>query len=380
MSTKRLTLEIAKERALRRGLILDSNEYINKDTKMKFHDFDGYLYSLTMDCVSDKRTKKFEPIGKYNPYFVENIENFIRINGGNAKLLTRCYVKSNEKIKLQCNCGNEYEITVCHLLGEKKFICNKCSDILRSTKQKIGNFDESKKIAHDFGYKIVEYEKRNNLVVMDKDGYLYPTTLYSMQKMKNICNKFSKNNKYTIQNMINYLKINNINIKLEDETNRKIEVRKDYIGFHCIDCGNIFYAQWGQVVYPRKNTALRHRCENCTNKQSNLEYIVEEYLKEKEINYIKEYRFDDCRNIKPLPFDFYLCDYNCVLEVQGHQHYYENDMFSQSLNERIRIDEIKKRYCKINSIGYIAIPSWKICNNHDKKSYKNIIDNILNQK
>ena len=166
-----LNLEIAKERALKVGLFLDEKEYKNKGTKMKFHDKDGYLYSLSLGCISGKRTNKFEAVGKYNPYFVENIENFIKLNSGNAKLLTRNYVKSNEKIKLQCSCGDTYEITVCHLLGEKKFICNKC--VFKNGSEKLINdgYKESVRIANNFGCKIIEYNNKHNIVVLDEEGY-----------------------------------------------------------------------------------------------------------------------------------------------------------------------------------------------------------------
>ena len=63
----------------------------------------------------------------------------------------------------------------------------------------------------------------------------------------------------------------------------------------------------------------------------------------------------------------------------GDQHYYESDMFTQSLKERRRIDLIKKNYCIENNINYVEIPRWKITNNHSIKGYKILIDNILGQ-
>ena len=181
--------------------------------------------------------------------------------------------------------------------------------------------------------------------------------------------------------MLKYLKLNNINIEMVNKTPRKIEVRRDYIEWYCVDCGEIFKATWGQVVYDnRLRTVPRRRCDKCSKNQSNLEYIIEQYLIEKELKYIKEYRFEDCRNIYPLPFDFYIPKYNTVCEVQGEQHYYKNDMFTQSLEERKRIDKIKKDYCDKNGINFIEIPFWKIINKYKIKGYKILIDNILNQK
>lgn len=61
----------------------------------------------------------------------------------------------------------------------------------------------------------------------------------------------------------------------------------------------VFSATWGQVSYDNNLRATpRRRCEKCSKRQSNLEYIVEQYLI-KNIEYIKQYRFDDRRNKKP---------------------------------------------------------------------------------
>ena len=39
------------------------------------------------------------------------------------------------------------------------------------------------------------------------------------------------------------------------------------------------------------------------------------------INYIREKRFKDCKNIKPLPFDFYLPEKNICIEYDGEHHF-----------------------------------------------------------
>ena len=159
------------------------------------------------------------------------------------------------------------------------------------------------------------------------------------------------------------------------EPDRKdIEVRTDYLKFICCDCGSEYMATWSQVVETN-----RFRCEKCVKKQSNLSYYVEQYLIEKGVEYIREFRFDDCRYKRALPFDFYLTSHNYVIEVNGDQHYYENPMFRQSLEERQKIDKIKEEYCAEHKIGFLAIPRWWIQNKHETKRYKQEIDNIIEQ-
>lgn len=382
-ATTRKTIEYAKEAYLNKGLILEDKEYINKRTKMNCHDLEGYKYKLSLDCVLDKRTKKFEPIGKFNPYFAENLDNFIKINNATCELLSRNYTKSGDKITIKCECGEKYLISVCHFLGEKKFTCNKCS-FKKSNCEKLKNSEiVTFKTLKELGYELIDFENKHNIVVKDKDGYIFNTSIFNIMNEKFTFDKFqrfNKFNKFTIHNMLNYIKLNEIKIEMVNKNPRQIEVKKDYIEWYCIDCGEIFMATWGQVVYDRNNKSTqRLRCEKCSKRQSNLEYTVEQYLIEKGIEYIKEYRFEDCKNKHTLPFDFYLQKYNTVCEVNGEQHYYENTMFEQSLKERQRIDKIKKDYCINNGINFVEIPVWKIVNKHKTKGYKILIDNILNQ-
>lgn len=85
--------------------------------------------------------------------------------------------------------------------------------------------------------------------------------------------------------------------------------------------------------------------------------------------------FPDCRDINPLPFDFYLPNKNILIEFDGEQHFKEKHFFSRSgtlgtqfdsLTSYIQYhDTIKTKYCKIHNIPLIRIPYTEI-NNIDK--------------
>ena len=64
------------------------------------------------------------------------------------------------------------------------------------------------------------------------------------------------------------------------------------------------------------------QCNKCTKRQSNLEYLTQQYLDTLGVKYIAEYRFEDCRDIHALPFDFYLPNYRLCIEVDGEGHYF----------------------------------------------------------
>lgn len=62
-----------------------------------------------------------------------------------------------------------------------------------------------------------------------------------------------------------------------------------------------------------------------------------------------------------LRFDFYLPEYNVLIEYQGKQHYSSYYRFGgeEEYQKRIFNDEIKRKYCKKNNIDLIEIPYWK---------------------
>lgn len=372
---KRLTLEQAKEIAIDKGLELLDNVYINKNTKMTFKDNDGYLYHLTLDNVKDKRTGKFDIVGKRNKYTIQNIQKFIENNGSKTKILSNEFIDNKTKMKFKCECGEIFELSWTHMLGTRKVTCNNCG---RERTAKLNRIDYGKlcEIVENMGYKLItskdKFTNKHKIDVEDSEGYRYSTSIYTLETNKNVCNKFNVKNNFLIHNICNYIKNNNLPIDLVDKTERKVNVRNYYFEFYCCECGEIYKATLDQI-----RNSNRFRCNKCSLKQSNIEWLVEKYLILKDINYIKEKRFEDCRNKNPLPFDFYLEDYSCALEIQGSQHYYENEYFQQNLEERQKIDKIKEEYCKNNGIKYIAIPYWLIFNNGEKETYKKIIDKII---
>ncbi len=114
-------------------------------------------------------------------------------------------------------------------------------------------------------------------------------------------------------------------------------------------------------------------CKLCKS-SSKGESKVENILIEKKVKYIKEKTFENCRGIKrPLPFDFYLPDYNICIEFDGVQHYKPIERFGgiEGFNEVVKNDNIKTNYCLSNNIKLIRI-SYK-----DKKLINYIIQQEL---
>lgn len=93
-------------------------------------------------------------------------------------------------------------------------------------------------------------------------------------------------------------------------------------------------------------------------KRSNGEAAVYEYLVERDIKFEEQYRFAGCVHKKPLPFDFYLLDYNVCIEYDGIQHSEPVEYFGgKDAFEAQKIkDCIKNDYCNNNDIGLLRIP------------------------
>jgi len=82
------------------------------------------------------------------------------------------------------------------------------------------------------------------------------------------------------------------------------------------------------------------------------------YLLEKSnIEFIPQYRYNECRDKKPLPFDFYLPEYDILIEIQGEQHYKSVNFFGgeEGFIERVRHDNIKYSFAKVNNIKLVII-------------------------
>jgi len=96
-------------------------------------------------------------------------------------------------------------------------------------------------------------------------------------------------------------------------------------------------------------------CPVC--KESKGERKIRQYLIENKIKYTSQKRFKDCRDKKPLPFDFYLPDYNICIEYQRRQHYEPISNWGGIIgfNKILKRDTIKKNYCLKNDIKLILI-------------------------
>jgi hypothetical protein len=99
----------------------------------------------------------------------------------------------------------------------------------------------------------------------------------------------------------------------------------------------------------------------CLNSKANM--IMDKILTEKSIFFKREYCFEDCRDKKPLPFDFALFNnYDeliGLIELNGSQHYSATGSGWRTPERLVYIqkhDYIKRLFCEENRIPLLVIP------------------------
>ena len=318
-------------------------EYINSRTKIKCKcKIDGYEWEVVANnllsgqgcfkCRNNKMKKTHEEFINR----MKEINNDIEIIGE--------YKGSNKKIKCRCKLdGYEWEATPNGLLRGTG--CLKCSGNIKKTTEDFIN--ELKEVNNDIEVLGEYVSNKTKIKVKCKiDGYEWevtPNVLLSGHGCPKCSGKVRKNTEY----FINELK----------EINNDIEVLGEYINaFTKIKCK---CKKDGYEWEATPNSLLRGQgCPKCN--ESKGEKRIAEYLDSKNINYIPQYKFDNCKSKYKLPFDFYIPSLNIVIEYDGIQHYEIVEYFGGFnifIDTKIR-DTIKTIYCKENNIKLIRIPYW----------------------
>lgn len=131
-----------------------------------------------------------------------------------------------------------------------------------------------------------------------------------------------------------------------------------YYSYICNECGYI-------GVKSSKNIN-RTGCPSC-NTNSKGEKEIAKWLKDNRIKHKTQFKIEECRNIKPLPFDFALFNGRkliYLIEYDGIQHFKPSERFGgeEGFIKRKMHDNIKNEYCKSRNINLIRIPYWEFDN------------------
>lgn len=159
----------------------------------------------------------------------------------------------------------------------------------------------------------------------------------------------AKNLRHNTEYVKKYIESINGNKLLNPEDYKDTLVRN--LNILC-SCGNVFTTSFSNYSKHNVNT-----CFSCSCKESVGEGRIRRYLELNKIDFVQEKRFDDCRDNKPLPFDFYLPHYNSIIEFDGIHHFEEKGRGNYKTTAEH--DNIKDEYCKSHNINLIRIPYWE---------------------
>lgn len=267
-------------------------------------------------------------------YTYEYVKEYIE--GFGYKLISESYKNNNTSLKLICPKGHECNISFANFKNKNRR-CSICYGNKKLTTEKV-----SIKLKNE-GYTLLnEYTNANSkIIVKCPNNHIWETKWSKFNSGRRCPYCSGKFNSYeTIKELIEqekgYKLISNNCNQLRDRI--------------LIKCNN-------NHIYETtvNNFKLNRRCPYC--KETSGELKIKNFLESKNLKFIQQFKFPDCKFKTELAFDFYLPDINTIIEYDGEFHYNIIIDIDTFVNGKIR-DTVKNIYCKNKNINIIRIPYW----------------------
>lgn len=297
------------------------------------------------DCFECAAIKRGRKRAKTHEQFVEEVRN---VNPDITVVGT--YINAGTKIEFRCKEGHKWVTTPSNVLMGKT--CLTCANIQSSLRQRKSQeqFVEEVRNLHPDITVVGEYVNSNTKIeFMCSKGHVWKSAPANI--LSGCSCPFCKGEKISAHKFKTHEQF------LKDVIDTGIDVTvlgiyesaRKHVLCRCNKCNH----EW--MITP--NNLLRgFGCPKCI--KSKGEQAVEEYLITHNIVFETQKRFADCIDQRPLPFDFYLPEYNMLIEYQGAQHYMATRRMGdeEGLIYRQKHDCIKREYCKDKGINLLEIP------------------------
>lgn len=278
----------------------------------------------------------------------EEFEREVMELGGGEYICLSNYKNWKTHVKMKhIICGHEYDVKPSKFKEGRR--CPHCSRIKKAKKE-----DEFKSEVEQIGkgeYELLspyinhkEYVKMRH-VVCGHEYKVRPTNFLQ----RNRCPKCYANPMKTHEEFLkDVLHLGFGRYKLLSN----YESSKDHVKMKHLDCGHEY------KVRPLKFIA-GNRCPSCTSSKGEL--LIESVLKESGLSFKKEFSFPECKNMRPLRFDFCVHsieeDVLLLIEFDGIQHYKEIKHFGgrKDFLRRVKNDRIKSNFAKNAGIPLLRI-------------------------
>lgn len=273
---------------------------------------------------------------------IENIKNYVAQIEPEVVVLSTAYINNKFPLEFKCKCGKIFQKTWTTIQTHKTCLCRSCAR-KEGWKNKRRSLNFEKELTQEFienGFipLFPIYNKKDKILCQDKNGYKGYINYINIKQGKHFSVfslRFNKDN--LLYNLNNYAKINRTEVKVISFQEEKRTC--DSVLLCRCPCGEYFTSSLGDFT-----TQKHWRCSKCSKSQSKLEILTENEIQKYTDNYVKQKRFDDCRNIKTnylMPFDFYLPELNLCIEVDGEQHF-KPSKFSD-ISKKEAIDDFNER-------------------------------------
>jgi len=396
---RKLTYEDVKKFIESLGYELLSEKYKNSDEKLILKDNYGYYYLVNLNNLkyNNNIPSKFH---KYNPYTIQNIKLWCKLNNKPFELLSTDYKNNNIKLQWKCledNCeeifmsnwadiSSNHGCPYCsgHKVGLSNCLATKRPDLIKEWHLILNNsltpFDVTVSSGKNVWWKCSRNPKHE-----------WPTTVYNRAINNSGCPYCFGRYVTEDHNLLI------VNPELANEWDYEKNDKKpeeycpssgEYAWWICKECKHKWYSQ----IANRNNNI---GCPECSKSKGEKEckriLISKEFIEVKQgeyndlsdsdlinnIYFIQQKEFDKLIGLggKNLSYDFYLSQYNLLIEYQGIQHEKYIPGFHKSYDDflkQLEHDRLKKEYALINNINLLEI--WY----YDFDNIEEILDRELN--
>lgn len=271
----------------------------------------------------------------------EEFEKRVKEQGNGEFEILGEYKGRRKKVRaMHLKCGHEWGMIPDSFFGGRR--CPKCARVRIDNNKFI---DMVKKLSNGEYTVLGEYKHQRMPVKMKHEscGQVWYPTLKSLRQGKG-CPRCAGRPIVTTDEYKNRVK----DITEEYEVIGEYRNRRTGIKMFHKECGRHFDMSPDEFL-------KGNRCPLC--RQSKGEKEVEIYLKNLQIYFEPQKRFEDCRHKATLPFDFYIPSLNVAIEYDGIQHYKPLEVWGgvEAYKQTKLRDVIKNNYCETNGIRLIRI-------------------------
>jgi TusA-related sulfurtransferase len=349
------------------GYELIDNNYKGSHYKITVKDNGGYFYSTSIHDLECGIVP--DGFNKSNPYTVQNIKLWCKLNNKPFELMSDEYSGSNKKLKWKClkkDCNRDFECTWHNIIRNRG--CGKCrgrqvdiSNCLATKYPELAKEWHPTKNGNLTPYDVTSGSNKKVWWLCSKNPkHEWEVNIVSRSHNKHNCPYCSGNYPSEDYNLL----VCNPELAREWNYKKNKKEPKDYtpssnnkVFWKCKKCDN----EWLASINSRNSGK---GCPQCN--ESKGENRIQEFLIRNNFSYDKQYVFDDLLSKlgKLLRFDFGIIDNKNLLlliEYDGEFHY--KKYYKKQNFEILQYhDKLKNDYCNKNNIKLLRIPYWEFDN------------------